>query len=223
MYNTPSASHVEHLVLPAANRSTSRLQLLDIFSNRSPNHGVLNLRTRLLQALHHTLSNFFSTTPRAAITMMMRLALLVTLAILALSNGFAPPAATQCRSRSALSMASVEERAKAKNVVNSTQKASRFRVDQSEEGKTAAGAFREPAPSKSGGGGGGGGLFGLFGGNKKNPVEKAASAVSGAVNGATQKVIACWILYFAMASATACCLMLCIDCIEHCSPFADTA
>jgi hypothetical protein len=128
--------------------------------------------------------------------MMMRLALFVTLATLALSNGFAPPAATQCRPRSALSMASVEERAKAKNVNNSTQKASRFRVDQSEEGGTAAAAFREPAPPKKSGGGG---LFGLFGGGskKQNPVEKAASAVSGAVNGATQKVTACWILYFA--------------------------
>jgi hypothetical protein len=140
---------------------------------------------------------------KAAITMMMRLALFVTLAILALSNGFAPPAATQCRPRSALSMASVEERAKAKNVNNSTQKASRFRVNQSEEGGTAAAAFREPAPPKKRGGGGG--LFGLFGGGskKQNPVEKAASAVSGAVNGATQKVVACWILCLEVAITSA--------------------
>jgi predicted lipid-binding transport protein (Tim44 family) len=87
-------------------------------------------------------------------------------------------------------MASVEERAKAKNVNNSTQKASRFRVDQSEEGKTAAAAFREPAAPTGKKSGGGGGLFGLFGGGgSKSPVEKAASAVNGAVNGATQKVL----------------------------------
>lgn len=110
---------------------------------------------------------------------MMHPTLCATLCYLALANGFMAPHTQQSRSTALNAFDN-------KNVRNPTDKASRFRVDRSEEGKTAAAAFREPTPQKSGGGG----LFGLFGGGstkKANPVEKAASAAKGAVNGAAPK------------------------------------
>jgi hypothetical protein len=63
---------------------------------------------------------------------------------------------------------------------NSKEKASRFRVDPSEEGKTAAAAFRKPAPPKSGSSSSGS----KSGGNgAANPLKKAAEAVQGATSG----------------------------------------
>lgn len=90
-----------------------------------------------------------------------------TLALIAVANGFAPPAA-QTRCTNTRMMASVEERAK--NANNPKDKASRFRVNSSEEGKTAVRAYRDLGSKTSTGGKG---LFGMFNGSSKNPEEKS--------------------------------------------------